>query len=686
MARRGGDLRFTPAAPGKLGAIPREAGRGNSHADGLRRVHNGPQRRPHIARRDGRGRAPRAGGSCRHTAFALACSIRGPGSDHVYGRITAHQTMWHARRRRLLDIASFRANGSRGAAKGAASAPAPPRATWRNPGAMLDGQDAGEQETVGDDAEAEGGENTAGAIGEAAANNVEDAAAEEEGGMPMHTDAAVARSAAQDERVVMREVSSPDGGEAWTLIDVAQSEVRTRQGKRWALKSSAFDAVRAWEARRSEAFSAVQQRYARTHDALTRQATRGKDEGASSLLFLQQRVAADTAYAQALSRQRLGGKPVTEWGAIKRTAARAAPPATAAAVAEVLPLQDSSGNEQVESVMHVLGSMTVQCAEKLSRFAEASSLAKELAAAHAAYTAAADGVLGAWRNDVADELSRLDKACVDAFAAHSATWREMQRQEDGRGAKDLWLSEHQYRAAVASFDARVGGAAGAARELLERFRLAEHRRVTALHGSLRVLVSMQQRLWADVSASTAVVHALFKDRPASTGLDEQPATLALEALLGPALGPNAAAASGALGEYVAPPPPKASTLAVLEGPLAYHRTLLRTWAHCHCVLTTDLFLHAFADAEPDKPRQLLFSMRIDERAPLAAPDDTRVFELSALDEGLLGKVGLRAASSKTTHFRAPSPLEASTWRDQVRRLQELHASASAAGRDAPSPA
>lgn len=562
---------------------------------------------------------------------------------------------------------------------------------------MPDGQEAGEQDTVRDDAEAEGGENDADAVSEAAADVEEDAAEEEAGSMPMQPDSAVAPSAvqdaavepsaAQDERVVMREVSSPDGGEAWTLIDVAQSEVRTRQGKRWALKSSAFDAVRAWEARRSEAFSAVQQRYARTHDALARQAARGKDEGAGSLLFLQQRVAADTAYAQALSRQRLGGKPVTEWGAIKRTAARAAPPAAAAAAAEVLPLQDSSGNEQVESVMHVLGSMTVQCAEKLSRFAEASSLAKELAAAHAAYTAAADGVLGAWRNDVADELSRLDKACVDAFAAHSATWREMQRQEDGRGAKDLWLSEHQYRAAVASFDARVGGAAGAARELLERFRLAEHRRVTALHGSLRVLVSMQQRLWADVSASTAVVHALFKDRPASTGLDEQPATLALEALLGPALGSNAAAAaSGALGEYVAPPPPKASTLAVLEGPLAYHRTLLRTWAHCHCVLTTDLFLHAFADAEPSKPRQLLFSMRIDERAPLAAPDDTRVFELSALDEGLLGKVGLRAASSKTTHFRAPSPLEASTWRDQVRRLQELHASASTSDRDAPSPA
>jgi hypothetical protein len=96
------------------------------------------------------------------------------------------------------------------------------------------------------------------------------------------------------------------------------------------------------------------------------------------------------------------------------------------------------------------------------------------------------------------------------------------------------------------------------------------------------------------------------------------------------------------------------------------------------VLTTDLFLHAFADAEPGTARQLLFSMRIDASARHAAPDDARDFELSAHDEGLLGKVGLRAVSSKVTHFRAPSALEASTWRDKVRRLQELHASAEAA--------
>ena len=63
------------------------------------------------------------------------------------------------------------------------------------------------------------------------------------------------------------------------------------------------------------------------------------------------------------------------------------------------------------------------------------------------------------------------------------------------------------------------------RELLERFRVAEHKRVTSLHGALRVFVSLQQRLWADISASTTAVNALFKDRLATTALADQPVGL-----------------------------------------------------------------------------------------------------------------------------------------------------------------
>ena len=41
---------------------------------------------------------------------------------------------------------------------------------------------------------------------------------------------------------------------------------------------------------------------------------------------------------------------------------------------------------------------------------------------------------------------------------------------------------------------RMWHAGGAVREALERFRAAEHRRLGALHGALRVFVSLQQRL------------------------------------------------------------------------------------------------------------------------------------------------------------------------------------------------
>ena len=71
---------------------------------------------------------------------------------------------------------------------------------------------------------------------------------------------------------------------------------------------------------------------------------------------------------------------------------------------------------------------------------------------------------------------------------------------------------------------------GQVRDALERFRAAEHRRLATLHGSLRVFVSLQQRLWADISASTSAVHGIFKELPGATGLSDQPASTALERL------------------------------------------------------------------------------------------------------------------------------------------------------------
>ena len=48
------------------------------------------------------------------------------------------------------------------------------------------------------------------------------------------------------------------------------------------------------------------------------------------------------------------------------------------------------------------------------------------------------------------------------------------------------------------------------------------------------------------------------------------------------------------GEYVARPPPQTSLLVLHEGALQYQRSLVRTWAPCYAVLTSDRFIHCFA--------------------------------------------------------------------------------------------
>lgn len=50
------------------------------------------------------------------------------------------------------------------------------------------------------------------------------------------------------------------------------------------------------------------------------------------------------------------------------------------------------------------------------------------------------------------------------------------------------------------------------------------RSLALLHRS----ISLQQRLWADISASTTAVNAIFKERTAHTALVDQPNSIALE--------------------------------------------------------------------------------------------------------------------------------------------------------------
>jgi hypothetical protein len=249
----------------------------------------------------------------------------------------------------------------------------------------------------------------------------------------------------------------------------------------------------------------------------------------------------------------------------------------AAGAAASAALIDVSGVVAVSSVMSVLGCMMLQAGDRIQKFAESDSLQKDLAASHVTYAAAADKLVSSlaavldelrrlqpylgcnpiyalnrrlspcvlctlwpWpyaalgKKTCTPSLRRLDRACVDAFSAHRAAFAELQRSEGAAQAEaplaDLWLSEFLYRSSLLAFAERAWLAGGAVRDALERFRAAEHRRLAVLHGSLRVFVSLQQRLWADISASTSAVHGIFKELPGATGLSDQPASIALERL------------------------------------------------------------------------------------------------------------------------------------------------------------
>jgi hypothetical protein len=237
-----------------------------------------------------------------------------------------------------------------------------------------------------------------------------------------------------------------------------------------------------------------------------------------------------------------------------------------------------------------------------------------------------------------------------------AEMQKGQASSEGKVAMDLWLPELHYRAAVASFDAHLHTAAKARRELLERFRSAEHKRATVLHGSIRVFVSLQQRLWADISASTSAVHSIFKELPGSAGLSEQADGVSLEAFLH----------DGAMSEYRTRADLPGSQLVLRQGPLQYKRALLRTWAQCHCVLTADLYMQCFSSGPEAlhgnqlQPKQLLFSVRC---APGTVPElvDEATFEVASVESSLFGKVFEKAAGQPTSAFRAHSAHDAAEW-------------------------
>jgi len=451
-------------------------------------------------------------------------------------------------------------------------------------------------------------------------------------------------AAVMNAAITTSEVRSHEGdAQPWMMVDVARTDAEARLSAQWALKASAFRTLEQAETTRREHFSGWSAAQASTLAALQKQAAKGRGEQADCLSFLQQRAAADLAYAASFSKHRLGGKKVSELADLR---AAALPGGAGSGCA---PLCDAGGCSELAAVMSVLGCMLHHAAEKLTRFGESGGLAKELSASLEAYGAASDAACKAFNSDVVEAAARLDAACADAFAAHRTAWHQAQQNASAAaagadGGKDLWLTEFHYRAAVAAFSRRLWAAARGVRQILERFRAAEHARVATLHGSLRVFVSLQQRLWADVAASTTAVHALFKELPASTGLAEDPKAIALEALLSPGSGHD---------EYASQPALPPSALVLHEGSLLYQRAVLRTWASAHAVLTRDGFVHLFGGSSPSsagpsspaaaedlRPDHLLYSVRL---APGAAPSlrcgKTHTIEVASLVSGLLGRVG-----------------------------------------------
>ena len=190
--------------------------------------------------------------------------------------------------------------------------------------------------------------------------------------------------------------------------------------------------------------------------------------------------------------------------AARRAAARRAREARRQRRRRRLPtaLGDASGAADLRCVQGVLACAVAQCAAKLQRHAaEREALAKDVAESRAAYAGAADQASAAFGAAV-DELRRADAGCAGAFAAHRAVVEAAAR---GEASADAWISELHYRCLVGGFDAKLWRAGSTVRELLERFRVVEHRRVGAAHSALRQLVSLQQRLWADVAESTTAV-------------------------------------------------------------------------------------------------------------------------------------------------------------------------------------
>lgn len=240
-----------------------------------------------------------------------------------------------------------------------------------------------------------------------------------------------------------------EGEGGWTLVEASVSALPLRG----ITRREAFAGLEEWEARRVGDHRLVAQRYASLLALLQRQTARGKEELSECLTFLSQRMAADGVYAASIARHKLGGRGMAEWANCTKPRDMA--------LGESSPLTDSSGNEELGTVRAVLGCMTVQCAEKLQRFAADETIVKELAGSQLAYAAGGEAVCGSF-GVLVEEINRANRGCVDAFHTYRQSYEDLckrEAQSEGKdasgGGRDLWLAECFYRSDVSTFHEKL---------------------------------------------------------------------------------------------------------------------------------------------------------------------------------------------------------------------------------------
>eukprot|EP00966_Prymnesium_polylepis_P184979 4287160-Prymnesium_polylepis.1 len=133
---------------------------------------------------------------------------------------------------------------------------------------------------------------------------------------------------------------------SWTMVDLARGEAQRRSTQR-----TAFNRLSEWELARCADYAKAGAQHATLLALLQKHAAHGREELQETVGFLAARAAADGAYAAALSKQKLGGRPIGELGDMRaQTALVVAPPGGAAPP----PLSDASGAEELRAVRAVL--------------------------------------------------------------------------------------------------------------------------------------------------------------------------------------------------------------------------------------------------------------------------------------------------------------------------------------------